>query len=116
MTYVFPLVGSIKVSPGLILPLFSASSIILRAIRSLTLPPALKSSTFAYTLALIPRDWGILFSRTSGVWPISLVASTTPIPLACSPLAVVLSVVAMFDGADKEQSRSARIVNGVSCC
>ena len=66
----FPLVGSINVSPGLILPLRSASSIIRKAMRSLTLPPALKYSSFAYTVASIPRLRGILFSLTMGVFPI----------------------------------------------
>ena len=44
---VFPLVGSINVSPGLIRPDFSASSIIRLPIRSLTEPPALKNSHLA---------------------------------------------------------------------
>lgn len=44
---VFPDVGSMRVSPGLILPERSASSIILRPIRSFTEPPALKNSHFA---------------------------------------------------------------------
>jgi hypothetical protein len=44
---VFPEVGSIIVQPGAILPDFSASSIILKAIRSLTEPPALKNSHLA---------------------------------------------------------------------
>ena len=44
-TPVLPEVGSmIVVTPGVIFPAFSASSIIRRAIRSLTLPPALKNS------------------------------------------------------------------------
>ena len=40
----FPEVGSMMVSPGFSLPAFSASSIILRAMRSFTEPPALKNS------------------------------------------------------------------------
>ena len=40
------------------------------AMRSLTLPPALKSSTFAYTVASMPKLCGILLSLTSGVCPI----------------------------------------------
>ena len=44
---VFPDVGSMIVSPGFSNPLFSASSTILRPIRSFTLPPALKNSHFA---------------------------------------------------------------------
>ncbi len=42
-----PEVGSIKQSPGLIRPDFSASSIIRLPIRSLTEPPALKNSHLA---------------------------------------------------------------------
>lgn len=44
---VFPEVGSISVSPGLMIPALSASSTILRLMRSFTLPPALKYSHFA---------------------------------------------------------------------
>ncbi len=44
---VFPDVGSMMVSPSFSSPFFSASSTILRAMRSLTLPPALKNSHFA---------------------------------------------------------------------
>ena len=43
---VFPEVGSIRTSPGLMSPRASASSIILRPILSLTDPPALKNSHF----------------------------------------------------------------------
>src|ERR1044072_3361961 len=67
---VLPDVGSIRVSPGFILPLFSASSIIRRAILSFTLPPALKYSHFARTVHSRPRDCGILLSLTRGVLPI----------------------------------------------
>src|SRR4051812_34471032 len=70
---VFPEVGSMSVSPGFMRPDFSALSIIRRAIRSLTLPPALKASIFAYTVARIPSDCGILFRRTRGVLPICCV-------------------------------------------
>ncbi|KXK02744.1 MAG: hypothetical protein UZ03_NOB001001835 [Nitrospira sp. OLB3] len=44
---VLPLVGSTIVPPGLSLPCRSASSIMFRQIRSLTLPPGLKDSTLA---------------------------------------------------------------------
>ena len=44
---VFPEVGSIMVSPGFKRPAFSASSTILLAILSFTLPPALKYSHLA---------------------------------------------------------------------
>ena len=47
---VFPEVASIRVSPGLILPSFSAHSTISRAIRSLTDPPGLNNSSFAKRL------------------------------------------------------------------
>lgn len=76
MTYVLPLVGSIKVSPGLMRPDRSASSIMRRAIRSLTLPPALKYSSFAYTVALIPRLCGNLFNLTRGVLPMCWVIAS----------------------------------------
>ena len=48
---VFPLVGSIMTEPGFNFPLFSASSIILRAIRSFTEPAGFKYSSFATILA-----------------------------------------------------------------
>ena len=44
---VLPDVGSISMSPGLILPVLAASSAILNAILSLTLPPGLKNSNLA---------------------------------------------------------------------
>ena len=44
---VLPLVGSMRVAPGLIMPCFSASTIMLRQMRSLTLPPGLRASSFA---------------------------------------------------------------------
>ena len=44
---VFPEVGSMSVAPGFSLPSFSASSTIRSAIRSFTLPPALKYSHLA---------------------------------------------------------------------
>lgn len=44
---VFPDVGSISVYPGFRVPSFSASSTIFNAMRSLTLPPALKYSHLA---------------------------------------------------------------------
>jgi len=46
---VFPEVGSMSVSPGLIRPDASASRIIWSPMRSLTDPPALKNSHFART-------------------------------------------------------------------
>jgi len=66
---VFPEVGSINVSPGLILPDFSAFSIILRPILSFTDPPAFKNSHFAYKLQFssLPTE----LSFTVGVCPIA---------------------------------------------
>src|SRR3990170_2413905 len=66
---VLPLVGSTMVSPGLIRPSRSAASIMLRAIRSLTLPAGLCDSTFATTSAA--PSGTTRFSRTMGVPPIS---------------------------------------------
>ena len=50
---VLPEVGSMMVSPGLSWPFFSASSTILRAILSLTEPPALKNSHFATEMLMM---------------------------------------------------------------
>src|SRR3990172_12948626 len=66
---VLPLVGSTIVSPGLIRPSPSAASIMLRAIRSFTLPAGLCDSTFATTSAA--PSGTTRFSRTMGVPPIS---------------------------------------------
>lgn len=66
---VFPLVGSISVSPGLMRPLFSASRIMRLPIRSFTLPPALKYSHLASISHSMPSAFGIAFRRTSGVLP-----------------------------------------------
>lgn len=80
----------IVLTPGLIVPAASASSIIRRAIRSLTDPPALKNSHLAtYTLYEIENSWAeslttqdlqsshlrpsslaMRLIRTRGVWPI----------------------------------------------
>src|ERR1700689_289203 len=65
---VLPEVGSTIVSPGLSRPDFSAASTIARQIRSLTLPPGLKFSSFAQISASsLP---GIRLRRTTGVFPI----------------------------------------------
>ena len=61
----FPDVGSINVSPGLIRPDFSASSTMRSPIRSLTDPPALKYSHLAYTLHFRLEE--TLFSLTRGL-------------------------------------------------
>ena len=52
---VFPLVGSTRVEPGWSAPRRSASSIMDRAIRSLTLPPGFWDSTLARMVALPGR-------------------------------------------------------------
>ena len=69
-TPVLPLVGSMIVAPGFSLPSFSAASIIANPIRSFTLPPGLKNSTFAIIGVSTPRNLEYLFSSTSGVLPI----------------------------------------------
>src|SRR5579859_753517 len=72
---VLPLVGSINtVSPGLILPSFSAASIIARPMRSFTLLIGFWLSSFR---TIFPgRPLAMRFSRTSGVLPISPVTSS----------------------------------------
>src|SRR2546425_937721 len=82
---VLPLVGSTIVPPGFSAPVRSASSIIARAIRSLTLPPGLRDSTLATTAA--PPGLGSLRRRTSGVLPIR--SSTESWMLMVFPLDVV---------------------------
>ena len=54
---VFPEVGSIIVAPGLSTPLFSASSIILSAILSFTLPAGFKYSSLARITAPSSPDF-----------------------------------------------------------
>src|SRR5258707_1381412 len=71
---VLPLVGSIStVLPGLIFPARSASVIMLTPMRSFTLPTGFWLSSLATTSATQPPV--TLFSRTSGVCPISSVMS-----------------------------------------
>ena len=65
---VFPLVPSIIVPPGFKRPSFSASSIILRAIRSLIELPGLVVSTFAKTVHGKSLVIELIF--TNGVLPI----------------------------------------------
>src|SRR5262245_42959125 len=70
---VLPLVGSTIRVPRSTRPRASASSIMLRPIRSLTEPAGLNDSSLATTSARAPSTtW---FSRTSGVPPISAVTS-----------------------------------------
>ncbi len=69
---VLPLVGSIRIVwPGLILPDFSASSIMARPMRSLTLASGFWLSSLATTVAGSPAATRL--SRTRGVCPISSV-------------------------------------------
>ena len=71
---VFPLVGStITVLPGSMLPWFSASRIIARPMRSLTLPPGFMNSHFATRVPVISE--AIRLSRTNGVPAIKAVTS-----------------------------------------
>src|SRR5688500_463818 len=65
---VLPDVPSMIVPPGLSSPDFSASSIILRAIRSLVLLPGLKYSSLVKNVPGTPLK--ILWSFTMGVFPI----------------------------------------------
>ena len=66
-----PEVGSTIVSPGLILPSASATSIMLIAMRSLTDAPGFWYSNFTYTSAL--SSGTTRFNLTSGVLPINSV-------------------------------------------
>ena len=64
---VLPLVGSISVSPGLMRPLFSASSSIRTPIRSLIDPPGFMNSHLATTSQARPAVTAL--SLTMGVSP-----------------------------------------------
>jgi len=66
---VLPLVGSIRVSPGLMRPDFSASSTMRRPMRSFTEPPAFMNSH----LARISQPYSLptFWMRTMGVWPMA---------------------------------------------
>ena len=66
---VLPLVGSTITLPFFSRPRFSASSIMARAIRSLTLDSGLRDSSFSHDVRLGPV--GHPFRRTSGVFPTS---------------------------------------------
>ena len=72
---VLPLVGSIRTVSLLILPLFSASSIIAAPMRSLTLESGLKNSSLRRISAWAPCAAAVRFIRTSGVLPIVSVMS-----------------------------------------
>src|SRR5215470_16721226 len=82
---VFPDVPSMIVPPGLILPACSAASSMVIPIRSFTLPPGFKYSSFASTVARTPRT--TRFRRTSGVLPITsrmLLCHMSGSPKACN--------------------------------
>ena len=64
---VFPEVPSITVPPGLMLPSFSAASSIRMPMRSFTLPPGFRYSSFASRIGFSPRP--IRLRRTIGVLP-----------------------------------------------
>jgi hypothetical protein len=66
---VLPDVGSTMVPPGFSSPDASAASIIFSAMRSFTLPPGLKYSTFASTRGASGPVGTTWLRRTSGVWP-----------------------------------------------
>src|SRR5262249_26717673 len=58
------------VPPGVRAPSRSAASIIARQMRSLTLPPGFRFSSFAHTCAPTPSSCGMRERRTTGVEPI----------------------------------------------
>ncbi len=66
---VLPLVGSIRVAPGLILPSCSSASTMATPMRSLTEAIGLKNSSLASTVALGCSAAVRLGSRTRGVSP-----------------------------------------------
>ena len=71
---VLPDVGSMITAPGFRTPLSSASSIILRAIRSLALPAGLKYSSFTSILASSPSSFSRFPTSRRGVFPTSSAA------------------------------------------
>ena len=68
---VLPDVPSMIVPPGFSRPSRSASSIILRAMRSLIELPGLNVSILASTVRADERRCVMRLMRTSGVWPIA---------------------------------------------
>ena len=62
-------------TPGLILPAFSAASIIDTPMRSFTEDIGLKNSSLARISAVTPSRWGRRLRRTSGVAPMVSVMS-----------------------------------------
>ena len=92
---VFPEVGSIMVSPGFKRPAFSASSTILLAILSFTLPPALKYSHLATRIE--SNQMGEMLSKlkekslrkshwTPSAWLILLILIIGVFPIFCKTL------------------------------
>ena len=67
------MVGSMRTAPGRSRPLCSASWIIDKATRSLTLPAGLKDSSFARIRAPSPCSCAYCLSSSKGVFPISSV-------------------------------------------
>ena len=78
-TPVFPLVASIMVSPGLSDPSFSAVSMMFKAIRSFTDPPALNDSTLHIHLQNHLKLNGLVSTR--GVFPINSVIVSTDLTI-----------------------------------
>src|SRR5688572_26270763 len=79
---VLPVVGSTMVPPGLRAPLRSAASTIATPMRSFTLPPGLRDSTFASTAA--PPARGSRRSRTRGVPPMRSSTESAILPFFMS--------------------------------
>src|SRR5690348_3174963 len=103
---VLPLVGSTIVPPGRSAPSRSAASIIARQMRSFTLPPGLKLSSFAHTSPDTPWSCGNRVSRTTGVAPIRSSAERATCEGSAMPVSnggvageSIESVVVIFPGA-----------------
>ena len=91
---VFPLVGSMIVLSSFSSPFFSAASIIASAIRSFTLEPGLKNSSFKYTSASsapVKR-----FNFTNGVLPTKSITEF-PTLLICHPLLIPSILICFVD-------------------
>src|SRR5439155_1184893 len=105
-TPVLPDVGSTIVPPGRSLPSRSAASIMRRPIRSLTEPPGFRYSSFASTVASIPRTrrW----RRTSGVLP----TRSRIVGLASAQVDELLVRTAFDDPATVEDEDQVGVANG----
>ena len=84
-----PLVGSVMIPPGRSKPCASASQIIRKAIRSLTLPPGLNISNLASTVAPTPDV--MRFNSTRGVCPTSSVTSFAHWPIYLLIMIILLA-------------------------